>query len=255
MSETASASSIVVVSTFLLFLAVTLAITWWAARQTKGTRDFYAAGGRITGFQNGLAHRRGLHVRRHVLGITSHLPRGAGCDDYILAPMVGFCLLLMLMVEPFRRLGRFTVSDVAAHRFEEIGAGVRRAHLAYDRPPLSRLADGGAGALVQLLFESPSAPAVVSIGALMVFYVSVGGMMATTWVQIIKAVLMVFGITVRCGDASSLRFDFSRMYREAAEVHGSGRASSYPEVSWKTPGPRSHFRLRWSSASSGFRTS
>ena len=106
MSETGASSSIVVVSTFLLFLAVTLAITWWAARQTKGTRDFYAAGGRITGFQNGLAIAGDFMSAATFLGITG-LTYLAGLDAtiYVLAPMVGFCLLLMLMVEPFRKLG------------------------------------------------------------------------------------------------------------------------------------------------------
>jgi cation/acetate symporter len=241
MSETAASSSLVVVSTFLLFLAVTLAITWWAARETKGTRDFYAAGGRITGFQNGLAIAGDFMSAATFLGITG-LTYLAGLDAaiYVLAPMVGFCLLLMLMVEPFRKLGRFTVSDVAARRFETKSVRVYAALTSLVVVLLYLVSQMvGAGALVQLLFGVPYGRAVVAIGALMVFYVSVGGMMATTWVQIIKAVLMVFGITVLAGATlQSFDFDLSRMYREAAAAHRMGEAIFAPggllEDPWST---------------------
>jgi cation/acetate symporter len=241
MSETTASSSLVIVSTFLLFLGVTLAITWWAARQTKGTKDFYAAGGRITGFQNGLAIAGDFMSAATFLGITG-LTYLAGLDAaiYVLAPMVGFCLLLMLMVEPFRKLGRFTVSDVAAHRFETKSVRVYAALTSLAVVLLYLVSQMvGAGALVQLLFGVPYGRAVVAIGALMVFYVSVGGMMATTWVQIIKAVLMVFGITVLAG-ATLLSFDFdlSLMYREAAAVHRLGEGIFAPggllEDPWST---------------------
>jgi cation/acetate symporter len=241
MSEAGASFSIVVVSTFLLFLGVTLAITWWAARQTKGTRDFYAAGGRITGFQNGLAIAGDFMSAATFLGITG-LTYLAGLDAsiYVLAPMVGFCLLLMLMVEPFRRLGRFTVSDVAAQRFEAKSVRVFAALTALAIVLLYLVSQMvGAGALVELLFGIPYGRAVVIIGALMVFYVSVGGMMATTWVQIIKAVLMVFGITVLAGATlQSFDFDFPRMYREASDAHRLGAGIFAPggllEDSWST---------------------
>ncbi|HJS73998.1 MAG TPA: cation acetate symporter [Vicinamibacteria bacterium] len=240
MSEAAGASPVVVL-TFLLFLGVTLAITWWAARHTKSTRDFYAAGGRITGFQNGLAIAGDFMSAATFLGITG-LTYLAGLDAtiYVLAPMVGFCLLLMLMVEPFRRLGRFTVSDVAAHRFETKSVRVFAAVTSLIIVLLYLVSQMvGAGALVQLLFGIPYGRAVVVIGALMVFYVSVGGMMATTWVQIIKAVLMVFGVTVLAGATlASFGFDFSRLYREASGVHRLGAGIFAPggllEDPWST---------------------
>jgi cation/acetate symporter len=241
MSETLASSSTVVVSTFLLFLGVTLAITWWAARKTKGTRDFYAAGGRITGFQNGLAIAGDFMSAATFLGITG-LTYLAGLDAsiYVLAPMAGFCLLLMLMVEPFRRLGRFTVSDVAAHRFETRSVRVFAAVTSLAVVLLYLVSQMvGAGALIELLFGVPYGRAVVVIGALMVYYVSVGGMMATTWVQIIKAVLMVFGITVLAGATlQSFDFDLSRLYREASEVHRLGAGIFAPggllEDPWST---------------------
>jgi cation/acetate symporter len=240
MSEAAGSSS-VVIATFLLFLSVTLAITGWAARHTRGTRDFYAAGGRITGFQNGLAIAGDFMSAATFLGITG-LTYLAGLDAtiYVLAPMVGLCLLLMLMVEPFRKLGRFTVSDVAAHRFETGSVRVFAALTSLVIVLLYLVSQMvGAGALIGLLFGIPYGRAVVVIGALMVFYVSVGGMMATTWVQIIKAVLMIFGVTVLAGATlESFDFDFSRLYREAAEVHRLGAGIFAPggllEDSWST---------------------
>jgi cation/acetate symporter len=240
MSE-AAGSSPVVVLTFLLFLGVTLGITWWAARQTKGTRDFYAAGGRITGFQNGLAIAGDFMSAATFLGITG-LTYLAGLDAaiYVLAPMVGFCLLLMLMVEPFRKLGRFTISDVAARRFETRSVRVFAAVTSLVVVLLYLVSQMvGAGTLIQLLFGLPYSRAVVSIGVLMVFYVSVGGMMATTWVQIIKAVLMVLGITVLAGATlQSFDFDLGRMYREAAAAHRLGAGIFSPggllEDPWST---------------------
>ncbi len=240
MSE-AAGSSPVVVLTFLLFLGVTLAITWWAARHTKGTKDFYAAGGRITGFQNGLAIAGDFMSAATFLGITG-LTYLAGLDTtiYVLAPMVGLAQLLMLMVEPFRKLGRFTVADVAAHRFETESVRVFAALTSLVIVLLYLVSQMvGAGALVQLLFGIPYGRAVMVIGALMVFYVSAGGMMATTWVQIIKAVLMIFGITVLAGATlHSFDFDLARMYREAADVHRLGAGLFAPggllEDSWST---------------------
>jgi cation/acetate symporter len=146
----------------------------------------------------------------------------------------------MLMVEPFRKLGRFTVSDVAAHRFETPSVRVFAALTSLVIVLLYLVAQMvGAGALIQLLFGIPYGRSVVVIGALMVFYVSVGGMMATTWVQIIKAVLMIFGVTVLAGATlASFDFDFSRLYREAAFVHPLGAGIFAPggllEDSWST---------------------
>jgi cation/acetate symporter len=247
-------SSIVVASTFLLFLAVTRHHLV-GGTPNKRHQD-YAAGGRITGFQNGLAIAGDFMSAATFLGITG-LTYLAGLDAtiYVLAPMVGFCLLLMLMVEPFRRLGRFTVYDVAAHRFERKSVRVFAAFTSLVIVLLYLVSQMvGAGALVQLLFGIPYAPAVVTIGALMVFYVSVGGMMATTWVQIIKAVLMISRDYRPRRDDALPSTSISRGCR-GGEVHRLRPASSYPEVSSRIPGPRSRFRSRWSSASSGFRTS
>jgi cation/acetate symporter len=217
--------------TFSIFLGTTLAITAWAVRHTRGTRDFYAASGRITGFQNGLAIAGDFMSAATFLGITG-LTYLAGLDAaiYVLAPMAGFSILLMLMVEPFRKLGRFTVSDVAAQRFERKSVRVFAALTSLAVVLLYLVSQMvGAGALVELLFGISYGRAVVVIGVLMVVYVSAGGMMATTWVQIIKAVLMVFGIAVLAGATlHSFDFDLARLYREAAGAHRLGEGIFSP---------------------------
>jgi cation/acetate symporter len=212
-------------ATFLSFVAVTLAITWWAARHTRGRADFYAASGRITGFQNGLAIAGDFMSAATFLGISG-LVFLAGFDAsiYVLSPMVGLFLLLTLLAEPFRSLGRFTVSDVAAYRLGSRSIRTFSALTSLAIVTLYLVAQMvGAGALIELLFGIPYAPAVAIIGALMIVYVSAGGMMATTWVQIIKAVLMLFAMTaLAVGTFGTFGYDFSRMYGEAASIHRLG---------------------------------
>jgi cation/acetate symporter len=219
------AVNVVAAATFLSFAAVTLAITWWAARNTRGRADFYAASGRITGFQNGLAIAGDFMSAATFLGISG-LVFLAGFDAsiYVLSPMVGLLLLLTLLAEPFRSLGKFTVSDVAAYH---LGARSIRTFSALTSLAIVILylvaQMVGAGALIELLFDVPYGPAVGIIGALMIVYVSAGGMMATTWVQIIKAVLMLFAMTaLAVGTIGSFGYDFSRMYGEAAGLHRLG---------------------------------
>jgi cation/acetate symporter len=213
--------------TFVAFIAVTLAITWWAARHTRSRADFYAAGGRITGFQNGLAIAGDFMSAATFLGITG-LVYLAGFDAaiYVLSPLVGLLILLTLLAEPFRSLGKFTVSDVAAYRLRRQSIRTFSAITSLAIVVLYLVSQlVGAGALIELLFGVPYGPAVILIGALMIIYVSAGGMIATTWVQIIKAVLMILAITaLAVGTLSAFSFDFARMYAEASSVHrlGSG---------------------------------
>ena len=224
-TEAAKNINIPAVSIFILFVAVTLIITWWAARHTKSTRDFYAAGGRITGFQNGLAIAGDFMSAATFLGITGLIfIRGFDGIIWILAALVGLCLLLFLLVEAFRNLGRFTLSDVASYRLNEKPVRTFSALTSLVIIIMYLISQMvGAGALIQLLFGLPYHYAVIIIGALMVTYVAVGGMMATTWVQIIKAILMIFGITVLAwGTMAQFEFSFTRMYSEVAETHPLG---------------------------------
>jgi cation/acetate symporter len=220
-----SGINLIAAATFGVFVAITLAITWWAARRTAGTHDFYAAGSRITGAQNGLAIAGDFMSAATFLGITG-LAYYFGLDAvvYVLSALTGLTLMTLLIAEPFRHLGRFTLSDVAAFRLRQKPV---RAFTAVTSLVVvlfylvSQMI--GAGALIQLLFGLPYLGAVVLIGALMTVYVTAGGMMATTWVQIIKAVLMLIGIIVLAlCTLQHFDFDLPRMYREAAAAHPLG---------------------------------
>jgi cation/acetate symporter len=217
--------NLVAAATFVLFIGVTLAITGWAARRTRSTADFYAAGSRFTGFQNGLAIAGDFMSAATFLGITG-LVFLAGFDAsiYVLSPMVGLCLLLTLLAEPFRRLGRFTVSDVAAYRFRARSIRTFSAVTSLAIVILYLVSQMvGAGALIELLFRIPYDSSVILIGALMIVYVTAGGMMATTWIQIIKAILMLAAMTVlAAGTLRSFGFDLGRMYGEAVSTHRLG---------------------------------
>lgn len=217
--------NVVAASIFVFFIAVTLGITWWAARHTHSRKDFYSAGGRITGFQNGLAIAGDFMSASTFLGVTGLVfVFGYDVALYVLAGIVGFCLLLILLAEPFRNLGKFTLSDAVSYRLSRkpirAFCGVTSLVIVIMYLVIQMV---GAGALIQLLFGMPYELAVVIIGSLMVIYVSAGGMMATTWVQIIKAVLLLLGITMLAvGTFYHFGFSFSRMYRAVAETHHMG---------------------------------
>ncbi|HEY7840302.1 MAG TPA: cation acetate symporter [Gammaproteobacteria bacterium] len=226
-----SGINFVAVATFGVFVAITLGITWWAARHTRSTHDFYAAGSRITGAQNGLAIAGDFLSAATFLGITG-LTYLFGLDAviYVLSALTGLALMTLLIAEPFRHLGRFTLSDVAAYRLRQrpIRAFTALTSLVVVLFYLvSQMV--GAGALIQLLSGLPYVGAVTLIGALMMIYVTAGGMVATTWVQIIKAVLMLVGITVlSICTLQQFDFDLVRLYREASAVHRLGTAIFAP---------------------------
>ena len=215
----------IAILTFLLFVSVTLVITAWAARRTHNTQDFYAAGGRITAWQNALAIAGDFISASTFLGFTG-LVFVAGFDVsvYIVSAIGGLCLLLILIAEPFRNLGRYTFPDVVSCRLKQRPVRIFLAISSLTVLLLYLVSQMvAAGALIQLLFDIPYPYAVVIIGALMTIYVSFGGMIATTWVQIIKAALMLLGIGV-LSLITLYHFDFSlnRLYNEAARVHHLG---------------------------------
>lgn len=211
---------------FILFIFITLYITWWAARRTRSARDFYAAGGRIGGFQNGLAIAGDFMSAATFLGVTGLVyMRGIDAVIYSLSALVGLSLLLFTLVEPFRNLGRYTLSDVASYRLNKRpvrGFTALTSLVIVLMYLITQMV--GAGALIQVLFGLPYEYAVIVIGALMVIYVSAGGMMATTWVQIIKAVLMLFGVTVLAlGTLYHFGFSVTGMFRQAVQTHDLGQ--------------------------------
>lgn len=180
---------------FLLFVVATLGITYWAARRTKTAKDFYTAGGGITGFQNGLAIAGDYMSAASFLGISG-LVYLKGFDGliYSIGFLVGWPIILFLVAEQLRNLGKYTFSDVASYRLKQTPIRTLAAFGSLATVALYLIAQMvGAGQLIQILFGLDYEYAVIMVGILMILYVTFGGMLATTWVQIIKAVLLLSG--------------------------------------------------------------
>src|SRR5690349_17523031 len=183
---------------FLAFVVATLGITYWAAKRTKTTKDFYTAGGGISGLQNGVAIAGDYMSAASFLGISA-LVYGSGFDGliYSIGFLVGWPIIMFLMAEPLRNLGRFTFADVVSYRLQALPMRTLAASGTLVVVAFYLIAQMvGAGQLIQLLFGLPYTVAVIIVGVLMILYVTFGGMVATTWVQIIKACLLLFGATV-----------------------------------------------------------
>ncbi|QRM35775.1 cation acetate symporter [Microvirga sp. VF16] len=216
---------------FLVFVLGTLGITYRAAAQTKSAADFYAAGGGITGFQNGLAIAGDYMSAASFLGISG-LVFASGFDGliYSIGFLVGWPIVLFLIAERLRNLGKFTFSDVASFRLDQTQIRILSAVGTLVVVAFYLIAQMvGAGKLIELLFGLNYLYAVIIVGVLMIVYVAFGGMKATTWVQIIKACLLLAGATLM-----SLivlwRFGFSpeAMFAEAVKTHPKGDAIMAP---------------------------
>ena len=182
---------------FGIFVAGTLWITKWAASKTRSAADFYTAGGGITGFQNGLAIAGDYMSAASFLGISAAV-MATGYDGliYSIGFLVGWPIITFLMADRLRNLGKFTFADVAGYRFEQAPIRMFAASGTLIVVAFYLIAQMvGAGQLIKLLFGLEYWMAVVIVGALMMVYVLFGGMTATTWVQIIKAVLLLCGVT------------------------------------------------------------
>ncbi len=183
------------ISMFGGFVVLTLFITKWAAAKTKSAADFYTAGGGITGFQNGLAIAGDYMSAASFLGISAAV-MASGYDGliYSIGFLVGWPVITFLMAERLRNLGKFTFADVAAYRFKQTPIRAFAASGTLVVVSFYLIAQMvGAGQLIKLLFGLEYWMAVVIVGALMMVYVLFGGMTATTWVQIIKACLLLAG--------------------------------------------------------------
>ncbi len=207
---------------FLLFVLGTLGITYRAAMQTRSAADFYAAGGGITGFQNGLAIAGDYMSAASFLGISG-LVFASGFDGliYSIGFLVGWPVILFLIAERLRNLGKFTFADVASFRLEPTAIRILSATGTLVVVAFYLIAQMvGAGKLIQLLFGLEYLYAVVIVGILMIVYVAFGGMKATTWVQIIKACLLLAGASFMAFMVL-WRFGFSpeAMFAEAVRVH------------------------------------
>lgn len=216
---------------FLLFVGGTLGITYWAARRTKTAKDFYTAGGGITGFQNGMAIAGDYMSAASFLGISG-LVYLAGFDGliYSIGFLVGWPIILFLVSERLRNLGKYTFADVAAYRLKQTPIRTLAAFGSIATVILYLIAQMvGSGKLIQLLFGLPYEYAVVLVGALMILYVTFGGMLATTWVQIIKAILLLSGATfMAIAVLSHFGFSLEGLFAKAVEVHEKGDAIMAP---------------------------
>ena len=217
--------NVAAIAIFLMFVAVTFAITWWAARRTHTAADYYAAGANISATQNGFAIAGDFMSAASFLGVSGLIYSG-GFDGLIwgIGGLAGWPLLLFLIAERLRNLGRYTFADAVSFRLA--AAPMRTLSACSTLVVISMYLIGqmvGAGTLIQVLFGLPYTWAVVTVGALMIFYVTFGGMIATTWVQITKAVLLLFGSTVLAVLVmAQFDFSFERMFRTAVAAHRHG---------------------------------
>ncbi|MGJ0328650.1 cation acetate symporter [Aliarcobacter cryaerophilus] len=209
---------------FFAFIIGTMGITKWAASKTKSASDFYTAGGGITGFQNGLAIAGDYMSAASFLGISGMIYLN-GFDGiiYAIGFLVGWPIILFLMAEKLRNLGKFNFTDIAAYRLDERRIRILAACGSLTVVTFYLIAQMvGAGKLIEVLFHIPYHWAVVIVGALMIIYVTFGGMLATTWVQIIKAVLLLGGVTIMAGlvlATTGINFSFANLAETAVNLH------------------------------------
>jgi len=215
----------VAIAFFAGFIALTLAITWWAARRTSTTEHFYAAGRSVTAGQNGFALAGDYMSAASFLGIAG-LVSTSGFDGLIYSTgwLVGWPVVLFLIAEPLRNLGRYTFADVVAARLDPIPVRIAAAFGTLSTIAFYLIAQMvGAGGLVRLLFGIPYETAVVIVGIAMMAYVLFGGMLATTWVQIVKAFLLLGGAaTLAMLVLSRFGFDPRALFAAAAAKYGAG---------------------------------
>ncbi|GJC06798.1 cation acetate symporter [Aeromonas hydrophila] len=216
---------------FVIFVAATLFITYWASKRNRSASDYYAAGGRITGFQNGLAIAGDYMSAASFLGISA-LVYTSGYDGliYSIGFLVGWPIILFLIAERLRNLGKYTFADVASYRLKQTEVRTLSASGSLVVVALYLIAQMvGAGKLIELLFGLQYHVAVVLVGILMVLYVLFGGMLATTWVQIIKAVMLLSGASfMAIMVMKSVNFDIGTLFSEAVKVHEKGIAIMSP---------------------------
>jgi cation/acetate symporter len=180
---------------FVLIIALTLGITAWASRQNKSTSDHYVAGGGIKGWQNGLAISGDYLSAASFLGIAGAISLTGFSGFYLsIGFLVAYLVVLLLVAEPLRNLGRYTLADMLASRFNKPSVRSAAALSTIAISMFYMIAQlNGAGALIELLLGLDYVLSVIIIGILMTVYIVAGGMVATTWIQIVKAGLLIAG--------------------------------------------------------------
>lgn len=219
------------VGMFSVFVIFTLGITYWAASKMTSTKHFYSAGGQITGFQNGLAIAGDYMSAASFLGISG-LVFAAGYDGliYSIGFLVGWPIILLLIAEPLRNLGKFTFADVACYRLQQKPTRTLAALGTLATVALYLIAQMvGSGKLIEVLFGMEYTYAIILVGTLMMVYVTFGGMIATTWVQIIKACLLLFGASlIAFMVLAHFNFNVGALFTTAVEHHVKGDAIMGP---------------------------
>ncbi len=226
------------ISMFLVFVLATLFITYWAAKQTKSKEDFYIAGGGIKPWQNGTAIAGDFMSAATFLGITAAI-YGFGFDALIMAVgmMVAWPIILFVITERLRNLGSFTFIDVVSFRLDKRPIRILSAVGSLSVVVFYLIAQMvGAGKLIQLLFGLDYIYAVILVSVLMILYVSFGGMLATTWVQLIKAILLLIGGSfIAFMVMKNFDFSFEAILKSASEIHPKGTAILGPGQWLKDP--------------------
>lgn len=227
-----------VIIIFLVIVAMTLVITYYAAKRTNSTSDFYTAGGGLTGWQNGMAIAGDYLSAASFLGIAGSIAL-FGFDGFLfsIGYLVAYLVVLFIVAEPLRNLGKYTLADMINARFNAKkvrGAAALSSITIVIFYMIAQLV--GAGALIQLLFGIDYLWAVLLVGFMMTIYVLFGGMTATSWVQIIKAVLLMVG-TVILSFLVLQRFDFSilEMFAQVKTATPHGEAFLNPGVKYTIP--------------------
>jgi len=214
---------------FIGIIALTLGITAWASRQNTGTDSHYVAGGQITGWQNGLAISGDYLSAASFLGIAGAIALGGFSGFYLsIGFLVAYLVVLLLVAEPLRNMGKYTLADMLASRFNTSSVRSVAALSTIAISMFYMIAQlNGSGALVGLLLGFPYWLSVIVIGILMTVYIVVGGMVATTWIQIIKAVLLIAG-TVTLSVLVLARYGFNPLALFAAVENDIGREALVP---------------------------
>jgi cation/acetate symporter len=225
MMAAAGSPNLVAIAFFFGFIALSLGITWVASRRTHSAEHFYTAGRSVTAFQNGLALAGDYMSAASFLGIAG-LVATSGFDGliYSIGFLVGWPIVTFLIAEPLRNLGRYTFADVVALRLRQVPVRIAAAIGSLAVIAFYLIAQMvGAGNLIRLLFGLPYEAAVVIVGVVMLVYVLFGGMIATTWVQIVKAVLLLAGATLLALLVLA-RFGFNplALFDAAAQKYGAG---------------------------------
>ena len=226
------------VALFLIFVALSLGITFWASRRTRSTADFYAAGGGISGWQNGFAIAGDFMSAASFLGIAA-LVYSNGYDGliYSIGFLVGWPIVMFLMAERLRNLGKYTFADVVSYRLGATPMRVLSASGTLVVVAFYLIAQMvGAGQLIKLLFGLDYIYAELVVGGLMICYVTFGGMLATTWVQIIKAIMLLGGATFMAALVmNQFGWSPSALFAKAIAVHPKHAAIMAPGAFVKDP--------------------